>query len=151
MKRILLVTLWGDTNLGNKLQNYALQTILENKGFEVHTAICNPKLPLFIQFKMMLKNLLSLIGIRKYANMNLNKLREKRLKDFSDEYVKHPVYFSSFSDSYKLQTSSYSYAVTGSDQVWHNWFGKQEELEYYYLDFFPESKRVSFPVEKRML
>ena len=37
MKRIGIITIEGNKNYGNKLQNYALQTVLENYGFKVYT------------------------------------------------------------------------------------------------------------------
>ena len=38
----------------------------------------------------------------------------------------------------------YDYALTGSDQVWHNWSRNPEELAYYYLEFMPENKRINY-------
>ena len=40
-KRVLLVTLQGD-NYGNRLQNYALQTVLKKNGCEVYTPFYDP-------------------------------------------------------------------------------------------------------------
>ena len=37
MKKIGIITLNGYFNFGNRLQNYALTKILEEKGFEVYT------------------------------------------------------------------------------------------------------------------
>ena len=39
MKRILLVTLYDETNYGNRLQNYALQTTLSNMGYSVDNLV----------------------------------------------------------------------------------------------------------------
>ena len=37
MKKIGIITIEGNKNYGNKLQNYALQTILEKQGFITST------------------------------------------------------------------------------------------------------------------
>lgn len=37
MKKIAILTLPGNFNYGNRLQNYALQTILEEKGYHTET------------------------------------------------------------------------------------------------------------------
>ena len=39
MKKAAIITLYGNYNFGNKLQNYALQAVLEDYGFEVETLI----------------------------------------------------------------------------------------------------------------
>jgi len=37
MKKIGIVTLYGNYNLGNKLQNYAVEQIYRNLGFDSYT------------------------------------------------------------------------------------------------------------------
>ena len=39
MKKVLIITLYGNFNFGNKLQNYALQEKLKSLGFEVETLV----------------------------------------------------------------------------------------------------------------
>ena len=34
MKKVCIITLYGNWNYGNKLQNYALQTTIEKLGYE---------------------------------------------------------------------------------------------------------------------
>lgn len=38
----------------------------------------------------------------------------------------------------------YDYAITGSDQVWHNWSHNPDDLAYYYLEFMPREKRINY-------
>ena len=38
-KKVLLITLYGNFNFGNKLQNYALQEIIKKFGFDVEISI----------------------------------------------------------------------------------------------------------------
>ena len=35
MKKVGIITIYDENNYGNRLQNYAVQTILEKMGFEV--------------------------------------------------------------------------------------------------------------------
>ena len=37
--KVLLVTLWGNINIGNRLQHYALQNALEKLDCEVDNAV----------------------------------------------------------------------------------------------------------------
>ena len=36
--KVLLVSLWGNYNYGNKLQSYALKTLIEKMGYSVVVA-----------------------------------------------------------------------------------------------------------------
>lgn len=47
-------------------------------------------------------------------------------------------------DAFKHDWSMYDLAIVGSDQVWHNWHKDSMELPYYYLEFMPSEKRVSY-------
>ena len=37
-KTVLIITLYGNYNFGNKLQNYGMVFVLEKMGFSAHTA-----------------------------------------------------------------------------------------------------------------
>ena len=39
-KKVGIVTLYGNLNFGNKLQNFATQELFQEKGFLVETIIC---------------------------------------------------------------------------------------------------------------
>ena len=43
--KIGIVTLYGNTNYGNRLQNYADQEILKQRGYEVETLVCKKNTP----------------------------------------------------------------------------------------------------------
>ena len=43
--KIGLATLYGNTNYGNRLQNYAVQEIFKNRGYETETLVCKNSTP----------------------------------------------------------------------------------------------------------
>ena len=43
-----------------------------------------------------------------------------------------------------FNTFEYVATVVGSDQVWHKWTTLDNKLECYYLQFMPQSKRISY-------
>ena len=43
-KKVGIVTLYGNLNFGNKLQNFAVQELFHEKGFLVETIICKKKI-----------------------------------------------------------------------------------------------------------
>lgn len=149
MKQVLLVTLFDD-NYGNRLQNYALQTVLENQGFEVTNAIQprpgnnNSKSQ---RIKDVLMKALALIGIREFKEKcefkEVIRLRTDKFSEFNHKYIKNmiPIKYYDYST---LDLASYSYAITGSDQVWHNWDHVQGELDFFYLQFIEKEKRIAY-------
>lgn len=130
MKKAAIITLYGNFNFGNKLQNFALQTVLENMGFNVETLIFSPvqkeivSTSLRNKVKLKIKKINCRTLKRKVENLifrsdykKKDRLRESKFKDFSDKYI-HTRYIS---NSYDLATLSkeYDYFVIGSDQIWN--------------------------------
>lgn len=164
----MLVTLYGDYNYGNNLQRYALARIIESLGFEVyhlcqiavkdkpdkpsrlHESIISTKKSI----KTLIKKMLALAGITKYLDKeNRNKELDRRhklfiskIRAFIEQYINNKIFvtYDEIFNADKSQWDKYKFAVTGSDQVWHNWSGTQHELEYYYLEFIPREKRVCY-------
>ena len=145
MKKILLVTIQDFNNLGNRLQNYAMQTILETLDFEVDN-LSVERMPYlerkyFINF--ILKKILILLGVSKYKPELAFVKRRYECTRFTQTWIHNYIYC----DREELNTRSwnkYDYAITGSDQVWHNWKLIDDELSYYYLDFIEPSKRIAY-------
>lgn len=142
MKKILLVTLQG-ANIGNRLQNYALQTVLEKMGVEVSTPIYQLTNTTIFKIKLLIKKMLLFCGIKKYKIALLQKKREKEYEKFSEKYIHNKINVT-FNNVYSMNWEEYDYAITGSDQVWHNWSNTEEELRYFYLMFMPKEKRMSY-------
>ena len=164
--KILLVTLYGNFNFGNILQRCALTSVLESYGFDVEH-LCHVYLsirPFQVmkrsikgKIKAVLRQMLAAIGIPKYRRRLKeireqterriqNEPREKRFKSFQDEHTGRKI-FMTFQEALHASQSrwkEYDYAVTGSDQVWHNWSRNPEELAFYYLEFMPREKRINY-------
>lgn len=148
-RNVLLVTLYENFNYGNVLQRYALTRTLESFGFEV-THLCGDqpsKLEkVMANIKLPIKYILALLGSEKFRRQFQQRKREKRFKAFQDKFTAEKICLS-FREALsadKSQWSEYYCAVTGSDQVWHNWHRTPEELRYYYLEFVPPEKRVCY-------
>ena len=126
--KILLVTLCSVNNYGNVLQHYALTKKLEDMGFEVHHHFGASG------YKMPPEK-----DVRKIA-------REERFKNYQDKFTLKKIFltFGETVNADKSMWDEYDFAVTGSDQVWHNWFRIAEELEFFYLEFVEREKRVCY-------
>lgn len=144
MKKILLVTLQGD-NLGNRLQNYALQETLKKLNYEVYTPYTE-----IIEFnstkkriKNYIKYILACLNIEKYKPIRIRLGRIKRFKQFDNQYIDNRIK-TNYKEAFKQDWNKYDYAITGSDQVWHKWTDDLYELPFYYLEFVPKEKRTSY-------
>ncbi len=148
MKRIGIVTVHGYNNYGNRLQNYAVQKIVKNLGFEVvtlktQTALITKK-PTILQSlynnrKNLLNKIKSKLIARKYKA--LSSLRLEKFKKFTEKHIKEtPSYITNNSDKTHLD-DEYDFFITGSDQVW-NPVLKGTDIEF--LQFVSPKKRVAF-------
>ena len=146
VNKVILVTIEDNNNLGNRLQHYALQHSLESLNFEVDTLMVKP-LPVsrIIAIKNTIKKLLVTVGFSKYTASMSKGYRTLQFLAFNNSHfsriIRMPV-----DEVRQSDWSGYAFAVTGSDQVWHNWRNRYipDELTYYYLEFVDESKRVSY-------
>ena len=145
-KKILIVTLWDNTNIGNRLQNYALQQLIRKMDCDVDTSVVDIyPIPLKKRIKKKVKLLLGMIGVMKYQPLvYLEKRRQYISRNFTQKYIPDTLYVGKFSNAAMVDYSKYDYVIVGSDQVWHNWYKSNSELEYYYLKYVPKPKRISF-------
>lgn len=138
--KVLLVSLWGNYNYGNKLQSYALKTLIEKMGYSVVVAKHDEPAPrLRTKIKKFARTILGRKDILEPRSVE----REKYFEEFTNSYVDESIIVKKF-DASRVDTSLFSAAVVGSDQVWHNFFNRKEELEYFFLKFMPEEKRIAY-------
>lgn len=135
MKKVGILTLYGNNNYGNKLQNYAIQEVLEKKGIEVKTIINENNLIGINVLKENIKNI-----IKKF----LKTPNIQRYNCFI-EFNKN-IKYSQYIDKNHIPTNlsnKYDYFFTGSDQVW-NPTNLAHISDNDFLTFAPKEKRNSF-------
>ena len=142
--KVLLVTLWGNKNYGNKLQAIALKRLIENSGFRVECARYNENCRLE-SFKRIIIVLLGCFGCKRYRREYLESIRERSLHKDSKMYLSPMLStIHNFDAANIIDEKRYICAVVGSDQVWHCWTKNMSELSYFYLDFIPAYKRIAY-------
>ena len=126
MKKVGILTIVS-LNLGNRLQNYALQQVLESKGFNVETILRKKenkknKLKMYIRF---------LLKRDKYSSFFIfnRKIRWSKCV-VSKEYTTPDI------------GKKYDYFVIGSDQIWNPEFKFCSELDY--LPMVDKYKKLSY-------
>jgi len=129
---IAIVTLNGYHNYGNRLQNYALQTALEHKGYKVDTLIfdeieCHEtlfeKYLRRVQGTLRIKNnyIITKLFIKKSSVAENYNLKQKKqiLFDFTKKYIHERHIDSNSFENLKIVNENYDYFIIGSDQIWN--------------------------------
>lgn len=112
MKKVCIITLYGNWNYGNKLQNYALQASIQKLGYEVTSLKNKYQQTLFEKIKYKIYKLRS-------GKSNISfKERENNFKQFNKKYMIYTPYTVTYTLSKKRQ-KEFDTFVIGSDQVWN--------------------------------
>lgn len=152
---IAIVTIDDYINYGNRLQNYALTTLLRNAGYNVVNGVrvytkedwvirTNGKIKKMIKRMMpytLVKNKV-ICGMPK--RQGLLQKREEKFVDFIKGYTDllEPIVEKKNSDAYNiLKKAEIEYAIAGSDQVWNPYLGAKG---YEFISFMPGERRLSF-------
>lgn len=134
MKKIGIITLFGNYNYGNRLQNLAVQEYLNQEGFKATSIYRTTEYDknLLNYSKLSLKRVLS----------PFNKKYKRYLKFW--KFTKENFEFITVHDDndYKKIDTSFDYFFVGSDQVWNpEFFEKPFEQ---FLLFTTDEKKVAF-------
>ena len=127
-RKIGILTLNGNNNFGNKLQNYALKKKLEEYNYEVYT------LWFYDNFKERIKAF-----VKRFVFFKKEYRRENIFEKFTCKYLNRKYYKNS-----NINTK-YDKFVVGSDQVWNYEFkGVRDNFDRFFLNFSPTIKNFSY-------
>ncbi len=131
--RIGITTLYGDSNYGNRLQNYAVQELLKSKGFDVDTLLCEKNI-----CKSTVRNVYH--GCKSFLGNKKSK-RILRVRQFNKEII-HTRVLKEKSGLYPSRIAQeYDFFVTGSDQVWNPDL-RLKEKDNFFLRFARREQRI---------
>ena len=166
--KIGIVTIFGD-NYGNKLQNYALQALLESMGHEVKTIIVKDGVKFHLlqskneSIKKLRPRYVSQVissrfknkypyknqrdGIRasvKYGKTafpkQLTEARRKAFETFSEQFLH--IDHNILNQGANWNSEKYDAYICGSDQIWNPTYASTGAA--YFLQFASEKKRIAF-------
>ncbi|MCF8009644.1 MAG: polysaccharide pyruvyl transferase family protein [Halanaerobiales bacterium] len=145
MYKIGLFTLNGYYNYGNRLQNYALEKILEELGFEVTTIRVkrgNSNTSKIDKLKKLVKIKTVVLKLKYYLNRSTYDYKKQLFKGFSEKYLSESKRILRCSEELKEISSNFDYFVIGSDQVWNpnNLYG----TSYYFSPFATKDQNVAY-------
>ena len=114
MKKIGIITLYGNQNYGNRLQNLAVQEILEERGFRAESIVIINR-----RFKWRWRT----FALRKFfQGMILGDIQASRIFHFlafDRKYIRTKYLLKTDGQIPFHSLSGYDYYVAGSDQVWN--------------------------------
>lgn len=119
-KKLGILTIIDNDNYGNRLQNYAVQTVLNHMNISnetiTNTTVFNEKKKYIMRkIKYFIKD--------SYDSYSRNIGRKEAFKKFNRN-----IYFSK--DKYFVYSKfNYEYLLVGSDQVWNPYFGRLREVD----------------------
>lgn len=138
MRNVLIITLYGESNYGNKFQNYAMQTILSKLGLNVYTNTNfnlynneknnykRDKKILYFLEKIKKITIIKIINRIKYEFQKpLEKKRQNIFEVFSNKYLNNKNY-----KTYKEINEEIDMICIGSDQIWNPHFAEKIYFTY---------------------
>lgn len=152
--KVGIVTITELDNFGNRLQNYALQTALQDLGAQAET------LPNYITYRHR-RSLLSkgnrfLRGVIKGDGRKSEVIKQIRFEAFDRKHFRFSDHWSDIHTITPGCAEHYDCFVAGSDQIWNPHFCFN--FDFNFLTFAPQEKRVAYaasfgvdavPAEKR--
>ena len=150
MKKIAILTQPLHINYGGNLQNFALQKVLKDMGYEPvtidrhHTVKLRTKLKLGY-FKYMLLHVLK--GLPKplwksyFSSKKEQAFIRQDITDFIDTYItKTPRLYSDKAVQAIFKENNFDAVIVGSDQCWRPMYSPN--IYTYYLDFLKDNKEI---------
>lgn len=130
MKKVGIITITGLGNYGNRLQNYALQYIVE----KIACCRCETLINKSCRMKGYIKKIIK-------PNRGIMSVREQIFQQFNEEFVNFSDYtISNISRNRSLL--EYDCLVCGSDQIWNSDYPENDRANFGY--FFPNMKVISY-------
>ncbi len=143
--KIAILTFTDGTNIGQRLQNYALQTVLMQSGHEVWTLKQQ-----YSSNALKLKTKYLLVNFKHPEKMLSAARRLHRFRSFNRKYIRFYEKKISFSKDNRSINKEFDFFVAGSDQIWNP--NSPFVGDNFFLTFADRSKRStyapSFSVEK---
>lgn len=140
-----ILTITDGQNYGNRLQNYAMQELLQSIGMEAETIQRRTKRDLTgveklkVDIKYVVKRFIG------YKCDHYRRIRKKRFDEFNKKYIKSGNCILQNSEAPDDLNDRYDFFIVGSDQVWNARLEIVKEDIKNHLAFFAEpAKKIAY-------
>lgn len=134
-EKVAIITFQGNFNYGNRLQNYAVDTIYKGMGISPTSLVLRRRQKLLTRLKREVKSAFGISGVSPEQMMTLE--RAAAFERFNSMMSFQVV--DSLDDEL---IESFDWFSVGSDQIWYLDKGKEDE-DWRFLQFVPASKRIT--------
>lgn len=124
-KKAAIITIYGENNYGNRLQNYAVYWCFQKWGKYAETIVFRTRKTLRESIKSRVKDVVAKVAPNWLYKKAPNYFREKCFKKFTKTYIPTRYFRSPIN---KKILNKYDTFITGSDQVWNPCFGNYEKI-----------------------
>ncbi|MBQ8837137.1 MAG: polysaccharide pyruvyl transferase family protein [Clostridia bacterium] len=139
MKKVGIITIQSIVNYGNRLQNYAVQTLVQERGFECESIrLSDEKLWFKIYFKAFF------LGRFLGKKSAITSKRTRKIIAFNKKYMNIKVLHKS--NVKKYVEGNYDYLILGGDQLWASGNSDYGIPGYRFGNLIDKSKRIPFGV-----
>ena len=142
--KIGILTITNGENYGNRLQNYAVQYVLESIGCQVETIrnTTNQRRISKIKDKLnTISPIYNLTGIKRIQLLN-RLLRAYRFNEFTKKYIHQSKFIINKDVKPPDIKKYYDYFICGSDQIWNPKFYFNSEIDF--LTFAEPEQRIAY-------
>lgn len=143
--KVGLVTITELDNFGNRLQNYALQQVLQELGHSVETI---PNLIIYKKRKIPLYRIIQKVYgvlqwlVKKDRRILSDLKKQARFKKFDSQFFRFSEKYSTIDYISEDLDGCYDVFIAGSDQIWNSYF--VFNYEFNFLRFAQPYKRISY-------
>lgn len=128
-----IVTITGEMNYGNSLQNYAVEALFQRLAGNAQTVICEP----YIDNSLLAKAKCTIKEILRYSNYAVCK-RRRRFAKFNQARLH-------FTLQDQLAVNDKDVVVFGSDQIWNFNYGRiVDRFALYTGEPFPNNRKIAY-------
>jgi len=143
--RIGIITIYGENNFGNRLQNYAVHRVLTDLGNKCQTIAHQMPLSPKDKLKTLIKTWIFTIFPLVLQKKRPEDFREFKFKKFTKQYIPTKHYYTNALHLSKDIANEYDYFVIGSDQVWNPTFGNYGKIiDDMFLKFAKPNQKICF-------
>lgn len=142
--KVGIVTITEGENYGNRLQNYATQSVLTKLGCKSETLFNNYGYKKN-GVKEMVKGIMYLVArkLNIKDNYKINNIeRVKKFKKFNDKLIKKSKFKLDIGYVSEEVKDNYDFFITGSDQVWNPEFPINSNVEF--LTFAKQGQKIAY-------
>ncbi|PLS27704.1 polysaccharide pyruvyl transferase family protein [Bifidobacterium parmae] len=144
-QKIWILTINDNGNYGNRLQNYALQKVLQQyANVSTINAFGQESSALSFALKKTMRPLKKYLSFILSKHFNINLQRDRSFIDFTKRFVDDSQLALSISRGLSHKPSDDDVFVIGSDQVWNDRWVNDDMLKLRLGSYFPEGRIISY-------